>query len=127
MPSLFRHDGELMIDHRASPGLTPAQAQAVGLPSQGLGEGQVYEARVLACNHCGGLQLMRHDRTRERGYCRLCDHYVCDLCEAIRKEPGYTHYTIGQLTEMVLSGKWLLIGPTTRPVAIPIPAGVSHV
>jgi hypothetical protein len=124
MPSLLRHDGELEIDHRASPGLTPDEARAAGLEGGRLSEGSLVHAPVLACNHCGGVQLMNPWRTRERGYCRLCDHYVCDLCKAVMSDPDYAHYTITQLTDMVMSGRWRLAGPTTKPILIPV--GVDH-
>lgn len=125
MSSLLRHDGELVLDHRVSPGLTASEARSVGLDGVNLGEGSIAEFRVLACNHCGGLQLMNPFRTRERGYCRLCDHYVCDLCKAVMARADYVHRTIGELAELVQSGHWRLNGPTTQPLLIPVRSGAD--
>ena len=52
-------EGYLMIDNRASGGALLEQATAT-------------------CSHCHTQVIMNPQRTRERGYCRKCDHYVCD-------------------------------------------------
>ena len=36
---------------------------------------------------------MRPDRSRERCWCWLCDHYICDGCGVEAKLPGYVHKT----------------------------------
>lgn len=66
-----RHEGYLMIDHRASP----------GLPAPGMGEGQLYETATITCVHCQTVVILSPTRTRARGYCQKCDHYVCDKPE----------------------------------------------
>jgi hypothetical protein len=120
MSSIFRHDGELCVDHRASPGLPSTLAQELGMVGEPTGEGSVAYFRVLACNHCGGAQLMNPLRTRDRGYCRLCDHYICDVCEIARKEAGYIHRTIDELTELITSGRWTFAEGSTaaRPILV---------
>ena len=55
------HEGELVNDNRANGG--------------GLAENATY-----TCSHCQRIVVINPLRTRERGYCRTCDHYVCDLC-----------------------------------------------
>jgi uncharacterized paraquat-inducible protein A len=52
-------EGWLMIDNRAS------------------GEGMV-ESATITCSHCQTVVVLNPLRTRERGYCRKCDHYICD-------------------------------------------------
>jgi hypothetical protein len=62
-------------------------------------EGKVYEAATLTCAHCGNawngcgtsVVIKNPLRTREREYCRLCDHYICDFCGIERQQTGYAH------------------------------------
>jgi len=61
-----RHEGYLIVDHRASPGNALAP------------EGQVYETPTVTCSHCGSVVILSPTRTRPRHYCFKCDHYVCD-------------------------------------------------
>jgi hypothetical protein len=42
--------------------------------------GGVMEAATFTCSHCQRVVVMNPDRTRERGYCRKCDHLICDEC-----------------------------------------------
>lgn len=99
MSSLKRHEGWLMVDHRSGPGLTEEQARMCGYDPKHVREGKVYEAATLTCAHCGnswngcGTSVVVKNplRTREREYCRLCDHYICDFCGIERQQTGYTH------------------------------------
>jgi hypothetical protein len=52
-------EGWLMIDNRAA------------------GEGMV-EMATSTCSHCQRVVILNPDRTRARGFCRKCNHYVCD-------------------------------------------------
>lgn len=81
MPSLKRLEGYLMIDHRASPGLTPELERACGLPP-GAGQG-MFEASTYSCSHCQAIVILNPARTRERAYCSKCDRYLCDGCGAL--------------------------------------------
>jgi hypothetical protein len=120
MSSLKRHDGELTIDHRASPGLTPEQARSVGLPGAPLGEGTSTGFATVSCSHCGGVWIVNPYRTRERPYCKVCDHYICDPCKAVSLQPGYVHRTIEDLTNMICSGNWRIAGgPASNPILVP--------
>jgi hypothetical protein len=74
-------EGEILIDHRSSPGLMPEQVRG-DVPA--VAGGQVYESAVYTCSHCQATVIINPQRTRERGYCQKCDRYVCDECEAIR-------------------------------------------
>ena len=81
MPSLKRHEGYLLIDHRNSPGLTEEQTHAAGLPP-GAGQG-LFEAPTSTCSHCQAIVVLNPDRKRERAYCAKCGRYLCDNCGAI--------------------------------------------
>lgn len=87
------HEGELFVDHRASPGLTDEQAIKLGYAPGILGEGKVFEAPTMGCNHCGTVVVINPKRTRDRDWCSQCDMYVCDNCALERRLPGYVHRT----------------------------------
>ena len=67
-------EGYLLIDHRASPGMSGT----VGGPV--VGENALFEAATITCSHCRAIVIVNPDRTRPRAYCRSCDHYICDVC-----------------------------------------------
>ena len=68
-------EGYLLIDHRNSPGFSEIDAARAGVPFVGSG---VFESATITCAHCHVVVVLNPLRTRERGYCRRCDHYVCD-------------------------------------------------
>jgi hypothetical protein len=79
-------EGYLLVDHRNSPGITqadllmlPDYARDRFMPMTGL-----YESPTIRCSHCGTMVVINPQRTRARGYCAKCDHYICDspLCHA---------------------------------------------
>ena len=70
-------EGELLIDHSASPGLTPEQAAGFSVAVAG---GEVYESAINTCAHCQAMVVINPQRTRDRGYCAKCDKYLCDEC-----------------------------------------------
>lgn len=119
------HEGYLMVDHRASPGLPEDIARQVGYDPALAGEGKVLEMATLTCCHCGTSYVKNHFRTRERIYCEKCVDvngnmkYVCDGCAAAMRSPGYVHRSIDELVEMVGSGKWALSGSMTSPILTP--------
>jgi hypothetical protein len=75
-------EGEILIDHRNSPGLSAEDAAWMGLPARDVGRGQTFEAGLLACSHCQCGIIKNPERSRPRGFCAKCDKYVCDECEA---------------------------------------------
>jgi ribosomal protein S27AE len=87
MSSLKHGAGYLHIDHRDSPGLTPADVAhvpgALAVPG-----GSVLERDVKVCSHCERGIVLQPLRTRDRGYCGKCNHYICDGCESIRVKTG---------------------------------------
>jgi hypothetical protein len=108
--SLKRHDGELMIDNRAS---------GLSIPSMP-GMGSFVEVRTIGCIHCGGAWIENPLRQRPREYCRHCNRYMCDNCAAVAKEPDYIHRTIDDIRELVQSGNWTIAGGTaSKPILVP--------
>lgn len=93
------HEGYVMIDHRASPGLSEEQALALGYNPQHVAEGQLFEAKTNHCSHCGTVVIINPLRTRERSYCSYCDKYICDNCGISSKLPDYVHKTYKQQLE----------------------------
>lgn len=81
MRSKRSREGEFLIDHRASPGLTPEQVGGFG---PAVPRGELYESALVVCGHCQAAIILEPKRTRERGWCPKCDRYVCDDCETIR-------------------------------------------
>ena len=73
-----------MIDNRNSSGVPDELVVKSGLPI-GAGKG-LFESPTFTCNHCSRVVVMNPLRTRERGYCRGCDHYICDDCTAVRAQ-----------------------------------------
>lgn len=81
-------EGYLRIDHSNSPGFTAEEAIAGGRSSIGLRGGTVFESATITCSHCQRVVVLNPDRSRSRGYCPKCDHYVCDWCENERIRTG---------------------------------------
>lgn len=75
-----------MLDHRSTQGLDEATVRQMGLPV-GAGAG-LFEAPTITCNHCKTVLIVNPLRTRDRAYCRGCDHYICDPCGAARAAAG---------------------------------------
>lgn len=79
-------EGELMIDHRASPGISQELAHQLHcLPCPG---GMMLETSTVQCNHCQGQVIKNPFRVRDRNYCHGCDRFICDQCELIRRTIG---------------------------------------
>lgn len=77
-------EGYLMIDHRASPGISDEVMLKQGLPA-GAGKG-LFEAPTFTCSHCETVVVINPLRNRERTFCGKCDHYICDRCGAVMAE-----------------------------------------
>lgn len=79
--------GYLQIDHRNSPGLTPADV--AGIPGAvAVAGGEQLERDVMQCSHCQRSVVLNPGRVRARAVCPKCHHYICDGCEAIRVASG---------------------------------------
>ncbi len=69
----------MLVDHRHTIGLNEAEAK--GMPP-GAGRG-LFEAPTYTCSHCQTVVIINPARTRDRAYCRKCDHYICDNCSGV--------------------------------------------
>lgn len=107
------HEGYLMVDQRAGEGVDRDLARAGG--AMPIGNGVMMEVPTLTCSHCQKVLIVNPGRTRDRGYCPKCDHYVCDECEAARVVSGGDCRTFKQLMDEVqeasVKGKSTLILP----------------
>lgn len=82
MSSVRRHEGYLLLDHRATAPVPEELTRAAGLPpSAGRG---LFEAPTFTCSHCNSVVIINPDRKRARYHCRGCDHLLCDNCAAAR-------------------------------------------
>jgi hypothetical protein len=97
MHSKRSQEGYLMVDHRASPGLTeadwlklPENVRAETQPMKGL-----FESPTIRCCHCGTIVILNPARTRARGYCARCDHYRCDSPACVECFPFTARVELG--------------------------------
>jgi len=113
-------EGELFIDHRASPGMPPAQARQLGYEPSQVGEGSLFEAATIQCQHCNRMVVRNPLRERERAYCMQCaGAYICDLCDDERRKPDYVHLPFRKVVDLVASGKATLVSMGVRPLLVP--------
>lgn len=103
MSSLMRHEGWLLIDHRASPGIPAEIARQIGYDPTTVAEGKLLEAATLSCKHCGGAWIKNTNRIRPRAYCKQCDHYICDGCDQVRVQPAYVHRCKEEVLDAVMT------------------------
>lgn len=71
-------EGEILIDHTASPGLTPEEVGTFAEVS--VAKGGLFESAINTCGHCSFTVVLNPKRTRDRGWCSHCDRYLCDAC-----------------------------------------------
>lgn len=97
--SLRNQEGYFLLDHRHANPVPDELVIAAGLPA-GAGRG-LFEAPAFTCRHCQRVVVMNPNRTRERHYCRGCDHLICDGCAAVK---AVTHKcrTFDQLVDDLL-------------------------
>src|SRR6266446_6481049 len=98
-PKRYHQGGEIMVDHRASPGLPPDIARACGFDPALAGEGKLLESATMTCAHCKNAVVKNPFRIRARERCEKCDHYVCDLCYGLMHHPDYVHTPYDKLRE----------------------------
>lgn len=77
MTSKKSHEGYLLIDNSAGPGVPDEMIPEKYSWLRGTGRGKV-ELAVLTCAHCHDQLIKNPTRERPRNYCRKCDHYICD-------------------------------------------------
>lgn len=74
-------EGELLIDHRNSPGVPVELLTAAGLPIEA-GRG-IYEGPIYTCGHCqrGVTVIVKAFGLREKRYvCSGCRKVLCEGC-----------------------------------------------
>lgn len=76
MLSKRSQEGYLLIDNRCNEGIPVEFARRAGMDDEAA-RGK-FECATITCKHCGKVQIMNRERQRDRGYCRKCDHYICD-------------------------------------------------
>src|SRR6266536_2801528 len=101
----MKHEGYLLIDHRASPGLPEDVARRNGLDPRRTGEGKVFEAATLTCAHCKTVVIINPGRTRERAHCFRCSAYICDNCSLAAQQAGYEHRSWNEVVDSILKEK----------------------
>jgi len=118
----MKREGYLVVDHSASPGLPEDIARQAGYDPKHCGEGKVFEAATLTCSHCGNAVVKNPRRTRERGFCRKCDHYICELCAIDAQSPTYVHVPFRKLADvtMNLAEKGVVLGSPRELLEPPI-------
>jgi hypothetical protein len=99
MTSKRSYEGYVEFDHRQSPGMTPEILARRGLPTN-MGRGH-FESAIVTCNHCQQGLILNPDRSRPREWCRGCDHYICDKCAAVLRQPGGRCLPFTALVEMM--------------------------
>lgn len=119
MSTLRRHEGYLLIDHRASPGVSAEFVRASGKAAPFAGEGQMLEAPTITCSHCHQVLIVNPDRQRARGYCGKCDHYVCDRCEGLRVQTGVCR-SMAQIFDEAQDHAARYLGREDDPAATPL-------
>ncbi len=82
MRSLASLEGEFLIDNRCNEGVSDEIVVSQGLPA-GAGRG-LFEEACYTCSHCEATVVKNRDRTRPRGFCKGCNHVICDECDGKR-------------------------------------------
>lgn len=90
-PRRYHEGGYLIIDHRASPGMTLEEAMAAGFDPVLVREGHTLELSTMTCAHCKSVVAKNARRIRPQERCIKCDHYVCDFCYIEMQKPDYIH------------------------------------
>ena len=97
---IAKQQGYLEIDHRSSPGIPAELARIMGLDPKQMGEGCYFETETLTCSHCKTSQIKNTLRSRERGFCTKCYHYICDGCNAQSLTAEYQHMPFEKLIDI---------------------------
>lgn len=96
--------GEIIVDHRASPGLPEDVARWAGYDPKFCREGKIYKQETLHCSHCDGHGIKNPFRVRERHYCSKCaGHYICDACAYLAAQPDYVHLPYKKVIDTLLT------------------------
>lgn len=119
---MAKQHGEIMIDHRASPGLPEDVARAQGLDPKLCAEGKVFEAATLTCAHCRCTVIKSPLRQKERASCPKCNfHYICDQCAVVARLPDYNHTPFEKIADQLFSAKGIMGNPLNPTERRPFP------
>lgn len=88
MNSLRSTEGYVWISHKFSPGVPDEVMVKTGYPAGAGRKDSVFESATFTCADCERVVVMNPDRSRARGYCPKCNHYLCDQCETVRVQSG---------------------------------------
>jgi hypothetical protein len=117
---MAKPEGEIFIDHRASPGLPANVARHLGYDPVQVAEGTLFEAATIMCEHCHRIVVRNPLRERERAFCMQCGGaYICDLCDDERRKPDYVHMPFRKIVDMVASGEAAVVSLGVRPILVP--------
>lgn len=81
--------------------------------------GQRLEIATLTCSHCRAVVVLNPRRTRDRGFCRRCCAFVCDLPGC---HPDTGCLSIAEVLDLNASHPtvdWLARTPTGAPALSP--------
>ena len=117
--SLKDGGGYLSIDHRNSPGLTPADVAHVP-GAIAVGKGEHFETDVYQCTHCQRTIVLRAEahKMASRGYCPKCDHYICNGCERMRVVSGGACVPFAQVLDRAADVIEQFVGQPDHPDAV---------
>jgi len=95
---------------------------AVGLAPE-LGRSGTHELATYTCSHCQKQLIVNPWRTRERAWCKSCDHYVCDECKADQVLRGGAcvpmRYLVDEVAEAADKGRSPLSLDLPRSILLP--------
>jgi len=97
MKTIASTEGEYLIDNRNSPGVPDELMVMQGLPS-GSGRG-LFEEACYTCSHCQTVVVKNRQRTRPRGFCKKCNHVICDPCDEAYHSSGHVCYPYKEFVE----------------------------
>jgi hypothetical protein len=112
--------GEIVVDHRASPGIPENMAVRLGYHPSQVKEGALFEAATMTCVHCNRPVIRNPMRTRERAWCAQCGcQYICDWCDLERHKPDYVHRSFHAVVDLMQTGRFTYGSTSVSPVLIP--------
>ena len=105
------HEGVILVDHNFSPGLTDETIYRTNTFTNakmpiGSGRGML-EMATFTCSHCPNVVYIHPLRNRPRGYCKKCDHYICDSCNAKKAMDGGLCKTYKQQLDQIQEANFL--------------------
>lgn len=117
MRSLASLEGYMLIDNRNNEGVPDEIVVSQGLPL-GAGRG-LFEEACYTCSHCETNVVKNRERTRPRGYCKKCEHVICDACDAEYHASGHQCIPFKAFADEVRNA-------AARGDADPVAAAESH-